>query len=98
LFPEVSAPRLIEMLERLPLMDGALTKRAMVEAQQGSGGGGTVSGVTVGPPTGASSPAPYSTGGSPTGVGRDDIEVVDSSGTTLTTHPALIGLVDFAQV
>jgi hypothetical protein len=33
-FPDVSSARLIEMLERLPLYDGALTARATVEANK----------------------------------------------------------------
>jgi hypothetical protein len=94
-FPEdISAARLIEMLERLPLLDGILTKRAMLEAQEG--GQGQVSGVTVGSRPGPGSPTPYSPTGSRTSEG--DVEVVESSGRVLTTHPALAGLVDFAQV
>ena len=94
-FPErVSAPRLIEMLERLPLLDGILTKRAMIAAQEQ--GSSAVSGVTVGSSPGGGSPMPYSPGGSRTG--QDDVEVVESTRAALTTHPALVGLVDFAQV
>jgi len=89
--PDLPSARLIEMLERLPLMHGALSARATAEAQASQG---TVSGVTVGAGPGGSS-GPQS---SATGSRRDDVEQVESSRAVLTGHPAIAGLVDFAQV
>jgi hypothetical protein len=82
---------LIEMLERLPMLNGVLTKRAMLEAQEQQPGG-AVSGVTVGPTAGASGSPGYS----PTGS-RREVEYVESTGAMLTGHPSLAGIVEFAQ-
>lgn len=85
------------MLERLPLLDGILTRRAMLEAQDQDPS--TVSGVTVGASPGVGSPTRSSPTGSPrTAGGQGEVEYVDSTGPALTGHPALAGLVDFTQV
>ena len=91
ILPDCPAARLLEMLERLPLMNGALTARATAESQQGQG---SVSGVTVG----AASSTGFSKTGSPRGPASNGVEQVDSSGAMLTGHPALAGLVEYVKV
>jgi hypothetical protein len=88
LWPDLPSSRIVEMLERLPAMDGALTARAALEAQESGGTGSqTVSGVPVG--RGASQ-----SGGS----GSSEVEHVESTGRTLTGHPAFAGLVEYVKV
>lgn len=84
------------MLERLALMNGALTTRITAEAQQSQQSNGAVSGVPVGNQAGSG------TGGSPSTVpfpsGRGDVETVESTGAALTGHPAFAGLVEYVKV
>ena len=82
------------MLERLPLLNGILTNRATIEAQEQEAG---VSGGTAEPAGSRSSSTRYSPAGTRSRTGSE-VEHVESSKAMLTGHPALAGLVDYVAV
>lgn len=88
------------MLERLPLMQGALTARATLEAQQEQqqSNSGTVSGVPTGTPSGAGRPSNVSGVAVTTRPGDQDVQFVESTGENLVRHEALSGLIEYVQV